>query len=180
MAGARVPPDPEEHGMTHDDTQDGPRQKQTAMLLIALVAIVLLFPVIPLAASARAPDSDPRQRPTCGGLAATHVGTAGNDTIYGTPRRDVIVARGGADQVYGRGGNDVICAGGGRDDVEGGPGADRIWGQGGRDDLEGQRGHDRVLGGPGRDEVYGQAGNDTLNGGPGNDRCFNVERRRGC
>jgi Ca2+-binding RTX toxin-like protein len=130
-----------------------------------------------------------KQGTTCAGVAATRVGTNGNDEIYGTSRRDVIVARGGLDEIYGRGGGDLICAGAGNDDVEAGPGADRVYGQEGPDDLEGQAGNDRVSGGSGRDELYGHGGNDRLNGGasvdegdggPGRNSCTQVERRTRC
>jgi Ca2+-binding RTX toxin-like protein len=40
---------------------------------------------------------------TCYGRTATILGTAGNDTLRGTPRADVIIARGGNDRILGAG-----------------------------------------------------------------------------
>lgn len=88
---------------------------------------------------------------TCGGQAATLVGTAKADVLRGTPGRDVIVAKGGADVIRGLGGDDLICAGNGQDEVVGGPGADLIRGEAGRDVLVGGPGRDRTVGGAGRD-----------------------------
>ena len=82
------------------------------------------------------------QGPTCHGLPATIVGTAGADHLWGTPGRDVIVGLGGGDVIHGRGGNDVIC---------------------------GNRGADLIFGGAGADELSGGDGNDTLEGGGGAD-----------
>ena len=70
---------------------------------------------------------------TCGGKAATIVGTNAANVLVGTKHADVIVARGGADRVRGRGGEDVICAGPGNDYVDGGPRHDVVRGQVGHD-----------------------------------------------
>jgi len=124
---------------------------------------------------------------TCHGLAATIVGTDGNDTLVGGPDRDVIVALGGDDVIDGNGGRDVICAGNGNDRIRGGPGNDRIWGEGGRDLINGGGGHDRLYGGtgndtfldgPGDDLVHGQAGNDTFKAGTGSNE-FDGDAGRG-
>jgi hypothetical protein len=55
----------------------------------------------------------------CFGQPATGVGNNGDNTIVGTPDRDVIVSLGGDDQIHGRGGPDLICAGDDHDTVEG-------------------------------------------------------------
>jgi hypothetical protein len=101
-----------------------------------------------------APQPTPAAGPTCGGLAATIVGTQGTETITGTAGPDVIAALGGNDTVNALGGDDVVC---------GGPGADHLKGQGGSDRLLGQAGGDRLVGGPG--------GGDVCNGGPAADRA---------
>jgi uncharacterized delta-60 repeat protein len=75
-------------------------------------------------------DARPR---TCGGLAATLVGTPGADLLRGTARADVIVGLGGADTIHGLAGNDVLCGGAGDDTLVGGPGRDRLIGGPGRD-----------------------------------------------
>ena len=104
----------------------------------------------------------------CKGLAATIVGTGGNDTLIGTSGRDVVAARGGKDRIAGLGGNDVVCAGAGRDRANGGACKDKLRGQGG---------NDRLRGAGGKDNLRGGGGHDRCNGGPGNDtgRC-EVER----
>lgn len=99
--------------------------------------------------------------PTCRGVTATIVGTAGNDELIGTPGPDVIVALGGNDRIVARAGRDLVCAGSGRDFVAAGTAADRVFGGAGRD---------RLLGNGGPDLLKGSAGNDVLKGGPGSDR----------
>jgi hypothetical protein len=118
-----------------------------ARLIVAALTMALLA-IPPVATSVSA------AKPTCKGLAATHVGNAKGNVIYGTAKRDVIVARGGPDKIYGRGGNDVICAGRGVDVVHAGAG------------------RDRVFGGPGNDVLTGGAGFDLLDGGPARDKCY--------
>jgi hemolysin type calcium-binding protein/putative glycosyl hydrolase/Big-like domain-containing protein len=90
-------------------------------------------------------------RATCRGLAATVIGSPGDDRLVGTSGRDVIVPLGGDDVVDARGGRDVVCAKYGQDDVTTGPGADWVRGGPGRDELHGGRGHDTIRGGTGAD-----------------------------
>lgn len=59
-------------------------------------------------------------------LAATIVGTRGDDTLRGTPRADRLEGRAGNDRLFGRAGNDVLLGGRGNDVLVGGPGADRL------------------------------------------------------
>jgi uncharacterized repeat protein (TIGR01451 family) len=116
--------------------------------------------------------------PTCGGLAATIVGTPGADVLTGTVGNDVILAGAGNDRIFSFGGKDLICAGAGSDvvksgtrsdEVLAGPGADRIFGGGGGDTLRGGRGPDRIRGGRGADLLAGGPGRDRCFGGPGRD-----------
>ncbi|HYI23433.1 MAG TPA: calcium-binding protein [Candidatus Limnocylindrales bacterium] len=106
--------------------------------------------------------------PTCRGLAATHVGTALNDTINGTIGRDIIVALGGADKVNGGSGDDVIC---------GGDGPDTIKGDGGKDIIDGGASPDDIYGGAGDDNLDGGLHNDSLRGENGRDTCTSGETR---
>lgn len=126
---------------------------------------------------------------SCGGVAASMVGTCGPDVITATSGDDVIVALGGDDIVAGAGGDDLICGGDGSDRLKGGPGADRLYGnadddvlQGGAgpdilhgewgdDRLSGGRGTDLLFGGPGDDSLLGGAAADIAFGGPGTDSC---------
>jgi uncharacterized repeat protein (TIGR01451 family) len=108
----------------------------------------------------------------CRGVAATIVGTPGDDRLVGTDGRDVIAGLGGNDTIYGRGGRDLICAGGGGDLVNAGPHADRVFGGRGADRLLGRGGPDLLAGNPGSDVLKGNRGGDRLRGGSGFDRCL--------
>jgi hypothetical protein len=89
-------------------------------------------------------------QPTCGGKAATIVGSGRSETIVGTAGADVIVARGGDDIVRGGGGNDLMCGGGGDDWIRGAAGQDTLVGAAGDDRLDGGTGIDTCYQGPGR------------------------------
>lgn len=89
----------------------------------------------------------PPTGPSCEGLQATLVGTAGNDTLNGTAGPDVIVGGAGNDTINGLGGDDRICAGDGADVLVGGGGADRVYGEAGADQLIGYSGPDHIDGG---------------------------------
>ena len=71
-------------------------------------------------------------------------GTGGDDEIYGTDLRDVIIPYDGNDVVYANGGNDEVRHSFGDDTIYGGPG---------NDTLRGGRGTDRIYGGPGKDLI---------------------------
>ncbi len=112
---------------------------------------------------------------------------AGDHSIVGTERRDLIVGTGGDDEIWGRGGDDIICAGYGEDTVHGGEGDDyidgggdndKLFGDSGDDIIHGRGGGDMIYGGPGDDmlfgdilddHLYGEEGNDLLVGGHGTD-----------
>lgn len=116
---------------------------------------------------------------SCKGVTATMAGSSGNDTLFGTVRRDVIVAGRGKDTINGRGGRDRICAGSGNDTVTGGSGNDRVYGDSGDDRLSGDSGNDRLEGGSGRDRMKGGSGRDTCIGGSGRDTASGCETVRG-
>ena len=89
-----------------------------------------------------------------GATKAVFVGTAGPDTINGTPTADVI---------YGGRGNDTIKGGDGNDVEYGGDGNDVMWVG---------RGADAEYGGPGDDVLHALADDDQLDivdCGPGHD-----------
>lgn len=92
----------------------------TRRRLAALLAAGLWLPVSAPAVHAEAP--------TCDGLAATIVGTNGDDRLVGTPGDDVIAALAGNDEVDGGAGDDVVCGDAGADVLTGGEGADRLVG----------------------------------------------------
>ncbi len=99
-------------------------------------------------------------------------GQAGNDTIYGGTKNDLIDGGAGKDKLYGYNGNDTIKGGKGDDYIDGGAGADRILGQYGTNTLKGGAGKDSIYGGTGTDKIYGGAGNDYINGGKGKNTIF--------
>jgi Ca2+-binding RTX toxin-like protein len=130
--------------------------------------------------------------PTCLDVAATIVGTGGNDDITGTAGADVIVAGGGDDTIDGLAGDDRICGGDGADTVTYassatgvsanlstntavGDGNDRfasienLVGSPFGDVLWGSNDPNTIQGGDGPDIVAGLPGNDLLLGGNGND-----------
>lgn len=109
--------------------------------------------------------------PSCGGKAATIVGTPDNDVITGTDRRDVIAALGGDDEVNSLGGKDAICGKSGNDMLKGKSDDDLVKGGGGRDTGKGGSGDDVIRGGAKRDRLRGGSGDDLLAGGGGNDSC---------
>ncbi|MFL5781295.1 MAG: PKD domain-containing protein, partial [Thermoleophilaceae bacterium] len=59
--------------------------------------------------------------------------TAGNDTIYGTPRKDTLRGLAGNDRLFGLGGNDQLNGGKGKDHLDGGPGNNAYQGGPGND-----------------------------------------------
>jgi Ca2+-binding RTX toxin-like protein len=86
-------------------------------------------------------------------VAATFIGTNGDDFFPGTSSADNIVGLGGDDGLFGEVGNDNIVGGGGDDDIRGGRGNDRL--SGGADD-------DSIRGGRGRDTISAGGGEDTI------------------
>jgi Ca2+-binding RTX toxin-like protein len=96
-------------------------------------------------------------------------GTAGDDTLVGTEKRDSLAGGDGNDLIYGLGGDDWLDGGSGDDEVYGGDGADILLGDTGDDLLDGGNGDDRLLGGEGADSLFGGAGADRLDGGSGDD-----------
>jgi Ca2+-binding RTX toxin-like protein len=91
----------------------------------------------------------------CGGLHATKIGNAFDNTIIGTAGRDIIHGLGGNDTIHGLGGDDVLCGGTGDDTLRGGSGNDRLLGQAGRDTLRGGTGTDTCNGGAQSDTATG-------------------------
>lgn len=109
---------------------------------------------------------------TSPGHRCTVRGTAGDDVLVGTPRRDVICAGAGDDVLRGLGGDDVLVGGTGDDTLVGGAGDDLLQGGWGADELDARDGDDHVEGGYGDDRLVASAGPDgadVLVGGPGHD-----------
>jgi Ca2+-binding RTX toxin-like protein len=115
--------------------------RSSISLGIASLLLAGIAATIPVQASA--------VRPKCFGKTATIVGTNGQDELRGTPKGDVIVAKGGDDLVESRGGVDRICLGRGFDFAAAGPGDDRIAGGRAIDFMEGGPGDDLINGGRG-------------------------------
>ena len=149
--------------MTVSDPVSRRRGSLTLVVTAATLGALMAVPFTAEAASAA---------PKCFGKPATIVGTMGNDKIKGTPKADVIVAKGGNDIIDGRGGKDRICAGGGADRVRAGVGADWVNGGYGDDHISGYKGDDKLFGQNGKDIVAGGDGDDVVNGGAGTDVCY--------
>jgi Ca2+-binding RTX toxin-like protein len=135
-----------------------PRRRTALVGLVPLLAGMLVFGGSPASAGVTH---------QCRGLAATIVGTKGNDTLRGTSHADVIVGLQGSDVIRGRGGNDIVC--GGQDTGEDFYDYDHLFGNKGNDILLGQGGYDFLHGGPGADKLMGGQESDRLQGGRGND-----------
>ncbi|MBE9103241.1 DUF4347 domain-containing protein [Vacuolonema iberomarrocanum] len=95
-----------------------------------------------------------------------------DDSLTGTPDRDVIFALAGNDAVQGLGGPDRLGGDEGNDVLLGGEGNDRLLGGDGNDNLIGGPGRDRSLGGAGNDRMVGGSGNDRMVGGSGDDNLI--------
>jgi CSLREA domain-containing protein len=117
----------------------------------------------------------------CRGLAATIIGTAGDDRIVGTSGDDVIQAASGNDRIRSSSGADVVCAGAGEDDIETGAGRDQIQAGMNNDTVRAGGGDDFVRGlqpggfpfnPPKNVIVVGLDDSDTLDGGRGDDRIL--------
>ena len=96
---------------------------------------------------------------------------AGDDTIRGSGRSEIITTGTGDDTVFGGRGSDIVRGEDGADRLYGGVGDDQLLGEGGDDALIGGAGgdviragggDDLVRGGPTQDELYGGAGTNTL------------------
>lgn len=111
----------------------------------------------------------------------TKVGTAANDTLYGTQFADILKGLAGNDLLVGQGGNDRLEAGDGADRLEGGGGSDVLYAGSGIDALFGGDAADQLYGegsddfldaGAGDDFLHGGSGSDRMRGGDGNDRLI--------
>lgn len=101
------------------------------------------------------PDIGAYERVLCGGVLVNRIGTAGNDTIEGTPAADGILGQAGNDTLSGLSGKDGICGGAGKDKLRGGGGKDKLIGGAGKDTLIGGKGRDTCKGGGGKDSEKG-------------------------
>lgn len=110
-------------------------------------------------------------------------GTAGADTLDGTPTGDLIFGLGGDDLIRGLSGNDCLVGDKGDDRLLGGKGSDRLTGGAGDDTLVGGGGVNRYDAGAGNDIVKAANGRrELVSCGPGRDRARvdSRDRVRGC
>ncbi|MGQ9368819.1 hypothetical protein [Azospirillum sp. ST 5-10] len=109
-------------------------------------------------------------------LANDSTGTAGNDSLAGTPLKDNIAGGAGDDTLLGGDDADVLAGGAGNDVLSGDPvgaaNADILLGGAGNDYVDGGGGDDHLDGGAGRDTMLGLAGADVVSGGEGDDSLF--------
>jgi Ca2+-binding RTX toxin-like protein len=146
--------------------------RRPAAALAGVIAISIAWLLL-----VAAPDAE--AKPRCFGKKATKVGTNGGDRLTGSPRKDVIVARGGDDVVQAKSNDDRVCLGDGDDFAGTSRGFDKIDGGDGNDEMHGggfsgrrdPGDGDRILGGEGNDFLDGTRGElkDKVKGGPGDD-----------
>jgi hypothetical protein len=136
---------------------------------------------------------EPGPGPLVGRCLNERQGTAGDDSLLGTPEGDVLTGFAGDDSLFGTSGDDCLAGGQGDDWVSGGDGADTLRGGAGSDVLLGGAGDDDLDGGVGLSIlIRAGAGDDTVsatNGrreivfcGPGEDtvRADRRDMLRGC
>ncbi|MBY0430536.1 MAG: cadherin-like domain-containing protein, partial [Rhodospirillales bacterium] len=87
---------------------------------------------------------------------------AGNDTLAGDSRSEMIHGGDGDDAIQGGGGIDLLFGGAGADTLSGNEDRDQLFGGGGNDWLEGGQGDDVLRGKLGQDTLLGGEGDDTL------------------
>lgn len=85
-------------------------------------------------------------------------GEAGNDTLIGASRGDLLDGGNGKDALLGLGGDDTLVGGKGDDALNGGAGADLLLGEDGNDALDGGAGSDTMIDGAGKDSFEAQDG----------------------
>jgi RTX calcium-binding nonapeptide repeat (4 copies) len=90
------------------------------------------------------------------------IGYAGDDLISGSDGGDSLAGKGGRDKLYGGDGADTLRGGKDQDWLFGGADGDRLFGGGGDDFLEGEHDADLLQGGRGRDKLEGGADADTF------------------
>ena len=95
----------------------------------------------------------------------TILGTAGDDTLTGTSKNDVICGLGGDDKITGGNGKDLIIAGPGDDTVSGDNGTDVIRAGPGKDKANGDNGSDLL-------DLRDGAAGDVGDGGSGKDEAL--------
>ena len=88
-------------------------------------------------------------------------GTAADDELTGTERRDLVFGRAG-DTILGLGGSDFLFGNRGNDSLDGGEGRDFLWGGSHGDVLHGGPANDWLWAGAGADGLFGDMGNDRL------------------
>ena len=96
------------------------------------------------------------------GEAASNVGTAGTDELYGSIGNDTLYGMGGDDKLVGNAGNDRLLGGLGNDSLFGGSGNDALDGSSGNDYLDGGLGNDTMTGGPGHDTYLVDSATDVV------------------
>jgi Ca2+-binding RTX toxin-like protein len=101
------------------------------------------------------------------------VGSAYDDTLYGSSLANLIAGGLGNDVLWGaNGGLDTLDGAQGNDTLYGGSGGTVIWGGAGDDYVSGAEAVDNVSGGAGDDLIYGSGGNDVLGGNEGKDTIY--------
>ncbi|NTW70520.1 MAG: hypothetical protein HGB23_11895 [Chlorobiaceae bacterium] len=104
--------------------------------------------------------------------ASAHSGTAGNDSLSGTPVYNTIVALAGDDRIYGYTGSQALYGQAGNDTIYN-YFAGLVSGGSGNDTIFNQNSVATIFGGSGNDTIYGAVANaDTIYGGYGADTLY--------
>jgi Ca2+-binding RTX toxin-like protein len=98
------------------------------------------------------------------------VGGAGDDTLLGNAKPNMLDGQGGQDTITGDIQVDLVLGGAGNDELDGGVGNDTVEGGDGDDEVVGGTLHDTLFGGEGVDFLMGGGGDDEMFGGAGDDR----------
>jgi len=99
-------------------------------------------------------------------------GGAGNDTLVGGNKSDLLIGGDGNDRLLGRNANDILRGGAGEDNLIAGSGSDTLDGGADNDRLNGGTGNDILTGGSGNDIIHTGTGFDQVMGGDGDDKIF--------
>lgn len=111
-------------------------------------------------------------------VAATVIGTAGDDVLHGTPQADTIFGKAGNDQIWSGRGCDRVVGGTGSDTIRSGRGNDLIWADLAGWGRRGGGGDDVVYAGRGDDVVHPAGGTNRVFLGRGNDSVVDIPNDR--
>jgi Ca2+-binding RTX toxin-like protein len=117
-------------------------------------------------------DGEAGEADVIGGDVENATGGSGDDTLVGTPGRNMLRGGDGNDDLFGEANVDLLFGGAGDDVLDGGTGPDNLQGEEGNDTLIAGAGSiDKFFGGDGDDDIIGNTDGraEPVNCGAGND-----------